>query len=93
MSEKKTIDDLLAEHKTALRAYQEWDQKVKELLKGRRAGDLTREDMHTYREASAQRDAAYDRMRHLERILLDSIPGASTGPFKPISPEDIEDVD
>lgn len=73
------VDNLLAEHKKALLAYREWDEKVKQLLKGRRVKDLSREDMEAYREAADQRDAAYDAMRHLERSLLDDIPGASTG--------------
>jgi hypothetical protein len=90
MPEKKKIEELLAEHKTALNSYREWDQKVKELLKGRRAKDLTEEDMDAYRIASSRRDAAYDQMRHLERVLLDSIPGASTGPLKVVRPEDDE---
>ena len=92
MSKKEEkIDDLLARHKTALRAYQEWDQKVKELLKGRRLKDLTEEDMDAYREVSAKRDTAYDQMRHLERALLDNIPGASTGQHQAIRPEDLDD--
>jgi uncharacterized coiled-coil DUF342 family protein len=88
MPEKKKIEELLAEHKTALNSYREWDQKVKELLKGRRAKDLTEEDMDAYRIASSRRDAAYDKMRHLERVLLDSIPGASTGPLEAVRPDD-----
>ncbi len=74
-------DKLLAEHKTALLEYREWDEKVKQLLKGRRLKDLTPEDMAAYREASEKRDAAYDAMRHLERALLDNIPGAATGTY------------
>lgn len=83
------IEDLLAEHRAALNEYREWDQKVKELLQGRRLKDLTPEDMEKYRQVSEKRDAAYDRMRHLERALLDNIPGASTGPFKAINPDDL----
>ena len=74
-------EDLLAQHKAALTDYRKWDQKVKELLKGRRVKDLSPEDREAYREAAEQRDLAYDQMRHLERALLDDIPGASTGPF------------
>jgi len=81
------VDDLLAEHKRALLNYREWDEKVKHLLKGRRVKDLSQEDMEAYREAADQRDAAYDRMRHLERALLDDIPGASTGSWSRISPD------
>jgi hypothetical protein len=74
-------EKLLAEHKAALREYREWDEKVKQLLRGRRLKDLTPEDMAAYREASDRRDAAYNTMRHLERALLDNIPGASTGTY------------
>lgn len=88
MSNNNQIEDLLAEHKAALHEYREWDQKVKALLKGRRLKDLTEEDMLLYREVSDKRDAAYDRMRHLERSLLDNIPGASTDRYKPIDPDE-----
>lgn len=81
MASREDVEQLLIEHKAALQAYREWDEKVKQLLKGRRVQDLTPEDMLAYREAAAGRDAAYDRMRHLERALLDDIPGASTGHF------------
>jgi hypothetical protein len=77
-------EKLLLTHKNALATYREWDEQVKKLLQGRRLKDLTPEDMDAYREASKQRDAAYDEMRHLERALLDSIPGASTGNFKTV---------
>ena len=79
MSDNNQVNDLLAQHKAALNRYREWDEKVKQLLKGRRTQDLNPEDMEAYREASLSRDAAYDEMRHLERRLLDDIPGASTG--------------
>ncbi len=82
MADEGQVDDLLALHKAALNEYRQWDEKVKELLKGRRVKDLSPEDMVTYREAAAQRDLAYNQMRHLERALLDDIPGASTGVFK-----------
>ena len=78
MSDKNEVNDLLAQHRAALNAYREWDEKVKLLLQGRRAQDLTPEDMNAYRKAAEERDAAYDVMRHLERQLLDDIPGAST---------------
>jgi len=81
-------EKLLLTHKTALASYREWDEKVKKLLQGRRLKDLTPEDMDAYREASKERDAAYDEMRHLERALLDSIPGASTGKFKTVRRDD-----
>ena len=74
------VEDLLTQHKEALQAYRGWDEKVKQLLKGRRIKDLTPEDMSAYKEAARERDLAYDQMRHLERALLDDIPGASTGP-------------
>jgi hypothetical protein len=80
--EEGQVDDLLALHKSALGEYRQWDDKVKQLLKGRRVKDLSPEDMAAYREAATQRDLAYDRMRHLERALLDDIPGATTGVFK-----------
>jgi hypothetical protein len=78
MSEGHQVNSLLDEHKAALNKYREWDEKVKQLLKGRRTQDLNPKDMDAYREASTNRDAAYDEMRHLERQLLDDIPGAST---------------
>lgn len=81
------IEEMLDLHKAALEEYNRWDDAVKKLLKGRRVKDLTEEDMLQYREAARARDAAYDRMRHLERELLDSIPGATTGRFKPVRPE------
>jgi hypothetical protein len=84
-------ESLLTRHKTALNTYNEWDEKVKQLLKGRRHSDLTPDDMEAYREASEARDAAYDEMRHLERQLLDNIPGASTGSYAAIRREDIDD--
>lgn len=78
MSEGNQVNSLLDQHKAALNKYREWDEKVKLLLKGRRTQDLNPNDMEAYREASTNRDAAYDEMRHLERQLLDDIPGAST---------------
>lgn len=81
-------ESLLQKHKAALNVYREWDEKVKNLLKGRRLNDLTMEDMEAYREASEKRDAAYDEMRHLERALLDDIPGAATGSFRALRPND-----
>jgi hypothetical protein len=74
MARRDDVEKLLTEHKTALEAYWAWDEKVKQLLKGRRTQDLTPADMAAYREAAAGRDEAYDRMRHLERQLLDSLP-------------------
>jgi hypothetical protein len=61
---------LLAEHKQAVLDYREWDMKVKDLLVGRKADQLSRGELATYREIAARRDEAYDRMRHLEQILL-----------------------
>jgi hypothetical protein len=84
-------ESLLAKHKVALNTYNEWDEKVKLLLKGRRLNDLTPQDMDAYREASKQRDAAYDEMRHLERQLLDNIPGASTGSYAAIRRDELDD--
>ena len=84
-SEQEIKEQLLAQHKEALNDYCHWDEKVKQLLKGRRARDLSPEDMEAYRHAAEKRDLAYDQMRHLERALLDNIPGASTGPFKPLN--------
>lgn len=81
MPDDPAINARLAAHREALNTYHEWDQKVKELLKGRRQKDLSEEDMEAYREAADQRDAAYNRMRELERALLEGIPGASTGSF------------
>lgn len=78
MGESNQVNDLLSQHKAALNRYREWDEKVKQLLKGRRTQDLNPKDMEAYREASTNRDAAYDEMRHMERQLLDDIPGAST---------------
>ena len=75
MAEREEVEKLLKEHKAALEAYWAWDERVKQLLKGRRTQDLTPQDMATYREAAAGRDEAYDRMCHLERQLLDSLPG------------------
>ncbi len=88
-SEQEVKEKLLSDHKAALNDYRQWDEKVKQLLKGRRANDLSPEDMETYREVAEKRDLAYDRMRHLERSLLDNIPGASTGPFPRINKEDL----
>ena len=85
------IEDLLAQHKAALNDYRHWDEKVKQLLKGRRVQDLTEKDMVTYREVSGKRDDAYNRMRQFERLLLDNIPGASTGSMPAIRPGDLED--
>ncbi|GAB4478242.1 MAG: hypothetical protein Kow00124_22450 [Anaerolineae bacterium] len=85
------IEAILAEHKAALADYHAWDEKVKELLKGRRHKDLTEAEMLAYREAATRRDAAYDRMRHLERALLDAIPGASTGELPRPSFDDLTD--
>ena len=82
-------ESLLAEHKAALNRYREWDERVKHLLKGRRLADLTVADMEAYREAAANRDKAYDEMRHLERSLLDNIPGASTGQWQAVDPNDM----
>lgn len=81
MSENRSVDETLRAHREALDSYHRWDQEVKHLLKGRRQKDLNQEDMEAYREAAEQRDAAYNRMRELERTLLDSIPGASTGVY------------
>lgn len=87
-SDKQVTEQLLAKHKEALTEYRRWDERVKQLLKGRRLRDLSQEDMEAYREAATKRDAAYDQMRHLERALLDDIPGATTGKFPRINPED-----
>lgn len=86
--DKSQVNDLLAQHKNALTTYREWDEKVKLLLRGRRTQDLMPEDMEAYREAAARRDAAYDEMRHLERLLLDDIPGASTSSFPRVNLDD-----
>jgi len=86
MSDKSEVNSLLAQHKAALNTYREWDEKVKMLLKGRRAQDLMPEDMEAYRQAAAERDAAYDIMRHLERALLEDIPGASTQSLPRVNP-------
>ena len=88
MSNNDQVNDLLSQHKAALNTYREWDEKVKMLLKGRRAQDLMPEDMEAYRQAAAERDAAYDMMRHLERALLEDIPGASTQNLPRINPND-----
>lgn len=93
MSEQNQIEDKLAEHRKALNEYHEWDQKVKHLLKQRRVSDLTETEMLSYREIAAKRDAAYDRMRHLERALLDNIPGANTGSFKRADMSDLDNND
>ena len=89
MSQEQT-EGLLTRHRKALNEYHRWDQKVKEMLKGRRLRDLTEEDRKKYNDISEQRDNAYNEMRRLERLLLDNIPGATTGTFKPITPEQIE---
>ena len=89
-SEQETKEKLLSDHKKALTDYRKWDEEVKQLLKGRRAKDLSPEDMQTYRNVAAQRDLAYDRMRHLERALLDNIPGASTGSFPRVKKEELK---
>lgn len=87
MNEDQT-DKLLDEHREALNAYHKWDERIKQLLKGRRMRDLDPEDMKQYREIASKRDAAYNRMRHYERMLLDNIPGASTETDRPINPDD-----
>jgi hypothetical protein len=79
-ADNNEVDSLLARHRAALDEYRAWDEKVKQLLKGRRVKDLSQGDMDAYREAAEQRDLAYNRMRQYERALLDDIPGASTGP-------------
>jgi hypothetical protein len=86
-TDNEFTEQLLADHRKALTEYQRWDEKVKHLLKGRRAKDLAEEDMDAYREAALRRDNAYDLMRHLERALLDDIPGSQTGQFKRIDVE------
>jgi len=88
MSDNNTVDDLLQRHKAALTAYREWDEKVERLLKGRRMQDLTPQDMESYRRVAAERDVAYDQMRHLEKQLLDDIPDAATGPYPRVNPKD-----
>src|SRR5512139_2888108 len=89
-SDKGEANNLLAQHKAALNTYREWDEKVKMLLKGRRAQDMMPEDMEAYRQAAAERDAAYDIMRRLERALLEDIPGASTQSMPRINLNDIK---
>jgi len=89
MSQQQT-EGLLARHKAALNEYHKWDQQVKMMLKGRRLRDLTEEDREKYNDISEKRDSAYNEMRRLERLLLDNIPGATTGTFKPLTPEQIE---
>jgi len=86
MPDQPEVNDLLSQHKEALTSYQQWDEQVKLLLKGRRAQDLTTEDMLAYREAASHRDSAYDRMRQLERELLDGIPDASSGSYPRVDP-------
>ncbi len=88
MATDDPTETLLSAHKEALNQYRYWDERVKQLLQGRRLRDLTNEDMEAYREAASNRDAAYDEMRHLERMLLDNIPGASTGSFKALKRDD-----
>ncbi|NDJ52757.1 MAG: hypothetical protein GYB68_06695 [Chloroflexi bacterium] len=73
-----SIEDLLAEHRTVQADYHVVEQHVKDLLRGRRMKDLSPDDMAVYRELSERRDALYNRMRQLERRLLDGVPGAST---------------
>jgi hypothetical protein len=46
--------------------------------------------MMAYREAATRRDAAYDEMRHLERMLLDDIPDSSTASYPALEPDDTE---
>ncbi|MGF1506378.1 MAG: hypothetical protein GYB64_03425 [Chloroflexi bacterium] len=75
--------ELIQQHKQALEEYQYWDAEIKRLLKGRKMRDLDVEDIDNYRQAAEKRDVAYNRMRRFERALLDDIPGASTGQFKP----------
>lgn len=81
MDDKKRVEDLLAQHKQALNEYFHWDAEVKTLLKGRLHKDLTSEEITAYRDVAANRDAAYDRMRHFERMLLNAIPDSDTGDF------------
>ncbi len=78
MTDSERVNELLAQHKAALEEYRKWDEQVKQLLKARRAGDLSREEMETYREIVRQRDAAYDLMRRLEHALLNEDAGAET---------------
>ena len=85
------VNNLLEQHKAALNEYRRWDAKVKDLLKGRRMNELNEEDMEAYREIADKRDEAYNQMRQLERVLLDNIPGASTGKFKPLNMNTSED--
>lgn len=68
------MEGLLARHKAALQEYRRWDERVKQLLKGRRVRDLQPGDMEAYREAAEQRDLAYDQMRRFERALLEDLP-------------------
>jgi hypothetical protein len=72
MADSIPVEELLARHRVALDEYHRWDSRIAQLLKGRRARNLNPEELAAYREAVERRDAAYDEMSRLERMLLDN---------------------
>ena len=63
------------EYEQSVLAYEQLDQQVDELLssRGGHSDDLSDEDYIRYRELAELRDLAYNRMKTLERTLLDEV--------------------
>ncbi len=88
--EDNDTDNLIEAHRAALAEYNRADRAVKQLLKGRVYKDLTEANRLLYQEVAERRDNAYNDMRRLERALLDDIPGAQTGLYKPLPKEKLK---
>ncbi|MCC7449108.1 MAG: hypothetical protein IT324_16945 [Anaerolineae bacterium] len=63
------------EYEKSVLAYEKLDQQVDDLLssRGGHSDNLTDEDYVRYRELAELRDLAYNRMKTLERSLLDDV--------------------
>lgn len=63
------------EYEKSVLAYEKLDQQVDDLLssRGGHSDNLTDEDYVRYRELAELRDLAYNRMKTLERALLDEV--------------------
>ncbi len=63
------------EYEQSVLAYEKLDKQVDELLssRGGHSDDLSDEDYVRYRELAELRDLAYNRMKTLERTLLDEV--------------------
>jgi hypothetical protein len=75
MHEQVTQEQLarMQEYRQSVLEYEELDSKIDQLLQSRggHTKDLTDEDYIRYRELADLRDLAYNRMKGLERALLD----------------------